>query len=119
MKDQEIFLVCQECGHVRGTYRMPEDGEIFCPNCGSIEWHAMTALELEQKEKIDQRLKNPTMTDEEFVNLITDTNMTAIDLSDLLGVSLYTVSCWAHNLNLPHPLIRKTIKRILNENNSR
>lgn len=60
MKDQEIFLVCQECGHVRDTHKMPEDGEIFCANCGSFEWYEMTALELEQKEKIDQRLKNPS-----------------------------------------------------------
>lgn len=62
---EEIFLVCKECGHVRDTHKMPEDGEIFCPNCGSKEWYEMTALELEQKEKIDQRLKNP----EEVKNL--------------------------------------------------
>lgn len=56
---EEIFLVCQECGHVRDTHKMPEDGEVFCPNCGSIEWCGMTDAEIEQKEKIDQRLKNP------------------------------------------------------------
>lgn len=54
---EEIFLVCQECGHVRDTHKMPEDGEIHCSNCGGIEWDEMTYAEIEQKEKIDQRLK--------------------------------------------------------------